>query len=122
MNNDPVPWNILKMFAEGTVTLPEVESQLMEYLGPRYVCSDWLPALDAVFSAEDDVEKAVKSLENLRLGKHETRSKLTPPRDLVTIEQELVQLLDRPPRAKRLSLEDLLNSVERHGESFPHLL
>jgi hypothetical protein len=46
--------------------LPEVHERLSERLGDQYVSTDWNKPLDAVLSAESDVNQALSALEHLR--------------------------------------------------------
>ena len=63
---NPTAWDIMREFASSdSITLPEVESRLKALLGPSYVEQDWQPAIDAIFSAENDTELAIREVERL---------------------------------------------------------
>ena len=64
-------WNILQEFANGTISLLlQTKSCLQVHLADHYQFTDWKPAFDAVFAAEDNVEKAVSAIEDLAKQAH----------------------------------------------------
>jgi len=104
------------------------------HLADRYQFADWKPAFDAVFAAEDNVEKVVSAIEDLEKQARTvtptapTVPSPTAPRhelnQLSLLENDLMECVTKLGDRKRicgtrLTLEDLLNPVEEReiGES-----
>jgi len=128
---DPKAWDIIRGFAEGNdISLPDTLSSLESHLGDRYVYADWKPAIDAVFTAEDDTLKALDALEVLRAkanpqsspnnntATHNKTLATTPiiPQ-LTAFETDLMESVAELHRRRRIvgtvpTLEDLLNPIQ----------
>lgn len=59
---DPKAWALMRTFAVENKTMPEVEQELMRYLGDHYKYHHWKPAFDAIFIAEEDPQNALNSI------------------------------------------------------------
>ncbi|KAF8227377.1 hypothetical protein L208DRAFT_1297022 [Tricholoma matsutake] len=123
-------WDILRIFATSSMTLPAAEEQLKTHLGNRYNARDWQPALDAVMNAEGDIIQAQEALAWLSSTTQLPRLTIRLPpvgqarsdptslssgigeaeKDLMDSVEELVkrkQIIGPPP-----TLEDLVNPIE----------
>lgn len=55
-------------FASGAISsMPEVEEKLKNCLGNQYSMTDWKPAFNAIFAAEEDTPAAISAIETLRI-------------------------------------------------------
>ena len=100
---NPTAWDVMRKFASSdSITLPEVEARLKTLLGSSYVEQDWRPAIDAIFSAENDTELAIREVERLaaaaanasrlKIRIHHQTSEQLPP-EVVEVERDLVAAL-----------------------------
>lgn len=58
-------WEVVREFTMTDMRLPQAEQRLHALLRDRYVEADWQPALKVVMDAENEVEKALKGLDQL---------------------------------------------------------
>ena len=133
---DNSAWEILREFVNSTIlSLPQTESHIQDHLANHYRFTDWKPAFDAVFAAEDNVGKAVSAIEDLEKQAHTVTptaptipSPNTAPRielnQLTLLENGLMECMTKLGDCKQIcgtcpTLEDLLNPVEEReiGES-----
>src|SRR5947209_1960807 len=100
---NPAAWDIICEFVlSSSLTLPNVESCLQALLGPHYVDHDWWPAIDAVFSAEDNVELMIQEVEQLatamvnmsHIKLHIWCAKNNLPPQITMIEQDLLSIIE----------------------------
>lgn len=126
-------WEVLKKFAAGELTLPQVEEKLRNILGDRYVHIEWKPAYDAVFSAEDDECEALTAITKLAMDALARKSdqvlqpSIATTAQLREAETTLLESVNELHRRKRIfgtapTLEDLLNPIEEQqvGENLYH--
>ena len=88
-----------------SITLPEVESRLKALLGPSYVEQDWQPAIDAIFSAENDTELAIREVERLaaaaanssclKIRIHRQTLERPLPPEVIEVERDLLATLNK---------------------------
>jgi len=119
-------WSVLHTFAIGGYTMPEAENKLQELLGNDYTLSDWKPAFDAVFAAEENTEDALQALEVLMSKQNPLAglpepdshsSSHTPIQQLSELEDDLITVIDNLVSHWHIhgtapTLEELLNLIE----------
>ena len=121
---DPVAWEIIAAFANGTATLPETEKKLSTHLGDHFSFPQWKAVFDEVFKCDDDICAATAAIETLK--KHHLTPRPHPTQaqpstqvqpslpELDHAENELMKVVDDLYERKRIrgtcpTLEDLLN-------------
>jgi hypothetical protein len=122
-------WNILEEFATTDMTLSQTEDRLRSVLGDGYVDEEWRPALCAVTAAENDVQAALDSINNLRLAANpgivvsdEPTARTAQCRE---VEDDLLKCVAQLTKRNRIhgapsTLEELVNPAEEQeiGERF----
>ncbi|KIJ29372.1 hypothetical protein M422DRAFT_269209 [Sphaerobolus stellatus SS14] len=96
---DPKAWEILHEFAASDMSLPQAEDKLQAYLGDCYKENEWCATFKAVMEAENDVEEALKALQELTRNISSSGTvqhaailapgPIAPPEELEDIEQDL---------------------------------
>lgn len=117
---NPTAWDIIRKFASSdSITLPEVESRLKTLLGSSYVEQDWQLVIDAIFSAENDTELAIREVERLAAATaNSSHLKICihyqtleqPPPEVIEVEQDLLTTLKELHRLK--GLPECVSSVD----------
>lgn len=106
-HSDAGAWDILRQFAGSTtITLPEAEEKLKNYLGTRFKDKDWQPTLKAIMDAEADVLKAQAAIKTLS-------TKYLLPRLTIKIPA-------RPPQVDSTEKElmDAVNTLRKRNRIF----
>ncbi|KAJ3574251.1 hypothetical protein NP233_g1893 [Leucocoprinus birnbaumii] len=120
-------WDIIREFATTPMTMPEAQDKLRKLLGEGYREEEWIPAFDAIFHAEGDVDRALDAIDQLVNASNKAQSQ-TPaqlvqkPKQLQELEKELLEHVGELQARRRmvpLTLEEMLNPVEERqvGES-----
>ena len=126
---NPVAWDILREFASSNVmTLPDVESRLKVLLGAEYADEDWWPAIDAIFTTEDDTTAATQEVERLAAAAaNDSRLKICIQRptcvtapQIIAVENELLATVEELHRLKGIgrtvpSVDELVEPTEERN-------
>jgi hypothetical protein len=116
-------WDIIVQYVSEEWSLPDVHRRLMEWLGDRYVASDWDKPLDVVLREEDDVDAALASLDALKhkLGvSPATSPKIATTDECTELEGNIRELMKDLRVRNRifgspLTIEDILDPAEERN-------
>jgi hypothetical protein len=113
-------WDLIESFATTEMTLSQAEDGLKNLFGDGYVAERWMPALDAVMNAEDDVNQALDAIKQIRLASPSNTALVSSHATTAQGSELEVELMESVKELKErnrifgpiLTLDELLDPVD----------